>query len=73
MDQLSLFDQEQEGIPETVLSPLECNKKPHSKEFISNQRLFSEHVRRIQLQHQCSWFEARKKFFELRGASPDEV
>ncbi|RDY70306.1 hypothetical protein DXT76_13615 [Halobacillus trueperi] len=68
MDQMALFDVKEVEIevPQTVKSPLECNKKLNSQAFVANQRLFAEYVKTIQRQNGCTWFEARKKFFEIR-------
>lgn len=66
MEQMDLFDDHPIEIPESVLSPIECNKKLDSKTFVANQKLFAEYVKMIQRQYGCSWFEARDKFFEIR-------
>lgn len=66
MDQLELFDSIKIDVPKTVESPLECKKKLNSQAFVANQRLFAEYVRMIQRQNDCSWFEAREKFFVIR-------
>ncbi|MCA1009855.1 hypothetical protein [Halobacillus halophilus] len=66
MEQMNLFNDDTLNIPETVLSPIECDKKLNTQDFAANQKLFSEYVKLIQRQHTCSWFEARQLFFKLR-------
>lgn len=74
MGQLNLFviegekSQEEVGflIPKEVLSPLESKERPYSKKFKKQQKEFSDYVHLIQSIYNCSWFEARKIFFEHR-------
>ncbi|QAS52827.1 hypothetical protein [Halobacillus litoralis] len=66
MEQMALFESVEIEVPQSVKSPLECNKKMNSQAFVADQRLFAEYVKMIQRQQGCSWFEARKKFFEIR-------
>ncbi|QAS52397.1 hypothetical protein [Halobacillus litoralis] len=66
MEQMALFEPVEIEVPQSVKSPLECNKKVNSQAFVANQRLFAEYMKVIQRQHGCSWFEARKIFFEIR-------
>ncbi|SEA53307.1 hypothetical protein SAMN05421743_105200 [Thalassobacillus cyri] len=66
MEQMELFEDQSNEIPKAVLSPIECNKKLGRQAFVANQRLFGEYVKMIQNKYHCSWFEARKIFFENR-------
>lgn len=70
MSQLNLFQNEDSAveiiIPKEVVSPLETNKGIKTKEFRQIQLRFSQYVRAIQEQYNCSWFEARKILFEHR-------
>lgn len=71
MEQISLFPENEipkEGIiiPKSLLSPLESTKNVNSKEFRTQQLLYSTYVNAIQRYNKCTFFKARELFFEHR-------
>ena len=70
MEQLKLFEEErsevQVVIPKEIVSPLESKRRLMSKPFIEEREKFTSYVKAIQEQYKCTWFEARKMFFEHR-------
>ncbi|MFC7064008.1 hypothetical protein [Halobacillus seohaensis] len=68
-----MFDDEPIEIPKTVLSPIEVYQEIDSAKYVGNQKLFAKYVKDIQRQHGCSWFEARKKFFEIKTNKKTEA
>ncbi len=66
MQQLSLFDQNREVIPQHVVSPLESTKNKNSKAFKEEKEVWRRYVTAVQQSYNCSWFQARRMVMDHR-------